>query len=57
MRKVTVGTLGAGSLDESTTLGAFFGFFLGILRGALEVVPAEVFGRLALCTNPFPFLC
>jgi hypothetical protein len=48
-----VGILGVGSKPESTTSGVFLGFFLGILSGALEVDPAEVFGA-AFRTNPFP---
>jgi hypothetical protein len=53
MRKVTVGILGVGSKLESTTSGAFLGFFLGILSGALEVDPVEVF-EATFQTNPFP---
>jgi hypothetical protein len=48
--------LGRGALVDllSTTFGAFLRFFLGILRGALKVVYAKTFRRVALRMNPFP---
>jgi hypothetical protein len=53
IRKIKVGR---GAPDDllSTTFGAFLRFFLGILRGALEVVFVGTFGRVALRMNPFP---